>query len=257
MTSTNRMTTIAATALLAGLLSAAPASATHIVGHTANAVKQDVKDLGERAAGHAQDARETAEQAGAQTRREVQAIADERVRSTARTVRDTRTTAAREAAQQAEKLKQRSQNSQRAAQRRVTPAQNSARQVAGRAASAGRSGISRTGAAAQQTVDRGGSIAARVLGEIEARMWMLVGPAHGKLAAILEGGSVVASLTGSGTYSAGWTRTGGCWSMRVGTPLNLPGSRQRRRTGTTVEPMRGHRSTVDASGGGASASTGC
>lgn len=252
----NRIALVTATASLAAGAVATPASATHIAGHTVQALEQDIQALSQAAQNQAESAREVAETAGSNTRRHVQRAASDRVGSTSRTARQLRSGAESRAAAARSRVQSHAEDAMADAGRRVGAARSSARQRASTAVSSARSSLTSARSDARRRAADTKAKAGRLLALVQRAVAPLAAELGASLRGVLQSGSVSVASGGS-EYSAGWTYSNGCWNGRMNTPLNPPGSETRRRIGTSVQatPRRG--AEAQTSRGDVAASTGC
>lgn len=248
-------TVIAASSLAAAL--PGESSAHHIVGHsTVSAVQQDIRTAAVEAERQVSSVRAAIENTGAATRRHLIETVETQVRSAERIVSRTRSSAKAQVESAREAAEQRvapvvSRVRTRAAQTRAQGEERAERTVA-----AGRSRAQRTQSAAERRVERTRAHAEDQYAMAKRRARILAYRITREVDALVASGSVSVSTSG-GDYSAGWTRSGACWTGRLSTPLNPPNSRVKRRTGATAEPVKGQRTSADTSNGDVTASTGC
>ena len=266
-------TFVAATSLAATF--PAGAAAHHIVGHsTLSAVQQDVQAAAEEAERQVSSVRSAIENTGANTRRHLQETVDTQVQAVERSVNRTRSSAQA----QVEQAQDRVRSTQRSVSRRVAPVVAYGQSRAGRAIAEGEERAERTSAggrrraerararaeqraqrersSAEQRAQRTWAYAEDEYAMAKRRAQVLVYRVTHEVDALVASGSVGVSTSG-GEYSAGWTRSGGCWTVRLSTPLNPPNGRIKRGTGKSIEPVEGQRTTAQTSSGDVTASTGC
>lgn len=266
MIRTKHLTTaVAATSVLVAF--PAGASAHHLVGHTVSAVQQDVKAAAQQAEQQVSSARSAIDNTGSHTRRHVaETVADQSQRAH-ESVRRTVASAGATVETARERVTARTAPVVAYGQDRAERARGAAVDGADRVRAYGERQVGRTAAAAQERTEQVRSAADREVDRSRAivrRQYALVARRAEALRyritretdAVLAAGSVTLRVTGD-EYSAGWTRSGGCWTLGVQTPLAPLSSRTKRRFGASAEPVEGGRISVGAAHGDATASAGC
>ena len=238
-------TTVFAASSLAAAMSA-PAVAHHIPGHAAlAAVEQDIKAASDEAKRQVSSAQKAIENTGSHTRQLVVETAETEVRSAARRVSRVRWSAEK----QVEEVR-------KSAETRVKPVVAYGQGRVQHTSAAGQQRASQVRGAAERRAERAKRSAEGLSASAQRRVAALAYRISREVEAIVENGSMRVSTSG-GEYSFGWTRSGGCWTGRLSTPLTPPNSRLKRRTGASVEPVKGQRTGAETSQGDVSASTGC
>lgn len=247
-----------AASLLAGVIGAAPAAATHMPPQPVQALENDVETLRQDAEKHVSQVRETASNTGSHTRSYVGRALKERTSSTRRVVDRTR----RDAGARVRRTYGQARSTVKYSHGRV----KSTRGYAEQRVKTTQAGVNQTRASAEAEAREKVAAAQQLSRETSRRIGLLRRDLHARLnklatalgtsvPALLAQGSL-SFVTTWGSWNVGLTQAGSCVNTWVATPVQV-NSRTRRRTGASATTGMGQRATVMGGQDDASASSGC